>query len=220
MLRTLFRDPLVSRPLRRAIKRMEDDLLFDELPILKVRRASAPFFEESPRVLMDSMSRRVANVMDKMQEDLETLDSWISGEETRRAGRAENQCAVRRTESGGLQLALDVADFRPEDLKIKLEDDNLIIEANNEQSSENSYQKSHFKRWFKLPDGCDQEQIRSKLTGDGRLLVDLPSAKPIEDKAREIPIEVEKKRTEAIQDKQQQNGGNQSQDKENSSLKK
>lgn len=216
MLRTLFRDPLVSRPLRRAIKRMEDDLFFDELPVVKVRRTQ-PLYDESPAVLMDSMSRQVANAMNKMQEDLEILDNWLNDDRwdgLAKRVRSGDNCAVRRTESGGLQLALDVADYKPEDLKIKLEDDNLVIEANNEQSSENSYQKSHFKRWFKLPDGCDPDSIRSRLTSDGRLLVDLPNPKPIENNTKEIPIQVE--RREAVTN----GSGTPEPDKENTSKSK
>lgn len=174
---------------------MEDDLFYDDLPITKVRRIYRPLFDDSPAVLMDSMSRQMANAMNRMQEDLEVLDDLLHDDKSeslrKRIGNGDS--VVRRTESGGLQLALDVADFKPEDLKIKLEDDNLVIEANNEQSSENHYKKSHFKRWFKLPDGCDSDSIRSKLTSDGQLLVDLPNPKPIENNAREIPIQVERR---------------------------
>lgn len=155
---------------------------------------------ESPAVIMDDMNRQMNAALERMQEfadDLEALDSLVGrfdsrDNRTQRRRRGPVEMQVSRTESGGLQLALDVGDFKPEDLKIKLLEDNLIVEASNESSGEDSYRKSHFKRWFKLPEDCKVDEIRSKLTSDNRLLIELPSNKPDEQQARTIPIEMEK----------------------------
>lgn len=145
---------------------------------------------------MDAMNRQMDMAMNRMQEfadDLEALDSLVGrfdeGEPTSK--RRRNDTVVKRTESGGLQLALDVTDYKPEDLKIKLVDDNLVVEAVQETSGEDSYSRSHFKRWFKLPEGCKSEDIRSKLTRDNQLVIELPSRKPLEQKGHNIPIEME-----------------------------
>jgi len=208
------------RPLSRAIRRLEDDLLFEEWPLRKVRRTLPAY--ESPVSVMEDMSRQMINQMNRMQdlfEEIEALDeitSRLEGDRAKRSSRSDI-AEVRRTETGGLQLALDVADYKPEDLKIRLVDDNLVIEAESESSGKDSYKKSHFKRWFKIPEDCKVEEIRSKVTQDNELLIDLPLNKPIQSNERSIPIEVEKKK--AIEDQQKgqehanadkQTGGNQS----------
>lgn len=189
MLRSLLRDPLVARPLSRAVRRFNDDF-FDEWPVRKVRR-TYPDYYESPAAIMDDISRQMVNTMNRMQEmvaDIDTLDEIAH----RLDGRGRGEAVVRRTESGDLQLALDVTDFKPEDLKIKLVDDNLVIEAESEKSGKDSYRRNHFKRWFKVPEDCKLEEIKSKLTEDNRLLIDLPLTNQIPNNERTIPIETSK----------------------------
>ena len=199
MLRTLLRDPLVTRglvirPLSRALRRFDDDFWPESRPTKRITRWDD---YESPAVqLMEDMNRHMALAVSKMQEfaeDLDAIDSIVgrfnnNGPKRRNRGEA----VLRRTESGGLQLALDVGGFKPEDLKIKLVDDNLVIEAMSESSGEDSYNRNQFKRWFKLPEDCKLDEIRSKLTEDHKLLIDLPSSKPVESNTRTIPIEMEK----------------------------
>ena len=195
LLRTLLRDPLVTRPLSRAIRRFDNNLWVDDWPVARVRRL-APATYESSLGLMEDMSRQMANTMNRMQEmmeDMETLDDWASRLEPPAKRPRDVDATVKRTESGGLQLTLDMADYKPEDLKIKLVDDHLVIEADSEQAGEDSYKRSHFKRWFKVPEDCKLEEIRSKLTEDSKLLIDLPMNKPIESKEKTIPIEVERR---------------------------
>lgn len=191
ILRSLLRDPLVIRPLSRAVKRLDDDWWLDEWPSRKVRRTS-PLYD-SPMGLMEDISRQMASAVNRMQELVDDIDTLEELAAVGRRGAGDGGAVVRRTESGGLQLALDVADFKPDDLKIKLVDDNLVIEAESETSGKDSYRRSHFKRWFKVPEDCKVDEIKSKLTDDNRLLIDLPLTKPIKSNERSIPIEVEKK---------------------------
>lgn len=203
ILRSLFRDPKLARPLQRAVsRRFDDDFWLDDWPSHRVRRARSPSrYDNSPLALMEQMDRQMSAAMNQMQElahDLSSMDSLMTRYDpenwVRDSNRSSQDVVVRRTEDGGLQLALDVADFKPEDLKIKLVDDNhLVVEAVSETSGKDSYQKSHFKRWFRLPEDCKVEEIKSQLTEDKQLLVDLPTNKPLEaEKARTIPIEMAK----------------------------
>jgi len=194
LLRSLLRDPKVTRPLSRAVRRFDDDWL-DEWPSKRIRR-SAPGYD-SPIALVDDMNRQMVAAVQRMQEfaeDLEALDSVFDRVDkpsrSQAVRRRRDDAVLRRTEEGSLQLALDVAEYRPEDLKIKLVDDNLIIEAISESSGKDSYRRNQFKRWFKLPEDCKVDEIRSRLTEDHKLLIDLPTSEPLEDKARTIPIEM------------------------------
>ena len=101
---------------------------------------------------------------------------------------------THRTEDGTLQLAFDVAQYKPEEINVKLCDDNLVVEARTESSESDSYHKAEFKRWIKLPQDVKHEAIKSTLTPDNKLLVEVPCNKPIQaDRSRQIPIEVQKK---------------------------
>lgn len=116
---------------------------------------------------------------------------------------------THRTEDGNLQVAVDVSQYKPEEINVKVCDDNLVVEAKTESSENDSYHKSEFKRWIKLPADVKQEAIKSTLTPDGKLLVEVPMNKPIADsRSRSIPIEVQK---EAIEGKQQQQNSTQQQ---------
>lgn len=195
LLRSLMRD---TRPVTRLMRRLEDELL-DDWPAKRVRR-SLPAYE--PMSVIDDMNRQMASTLSRMQEfveDMEALDEMANRLEGKR--QMEPEALVKRTESGGLQLALDMAGYKPEDLKIKLVDDHLVVEAQNETSGEDSYRKSHFKRWFRLPEDVKVEDIKSKLTSSKKLLIDLPLNTPIENNdARTIPIEVESAKQQAIEE--------------------
>lgn len=193
-----MRDPLVTRPLSRALaRRFDDDLWLDDWPSKKVRRIGG---YDSPVSIIDDVNRQMVAAMNRMHdfaEDLDAMDSLVSrlDKDSRSKGnkRRREDAILKRTESGGLQLALDVSDFKPEDIKIKLQDDNLLVEGITEHSGQDSYRRNHFKRWFKLPEDCKLEEIKSRLTEDNHLLIDLPTSKPIESRTtRTIPIEMDK----------------------------
>lgn len=191
ILRSLLRDPYVTRPLARAVRRYDDDYWLDEWQ--PRQRRVAPGYD-SAAMLLDAMNRQMDAAVNSVQDfahDLEAMDAFVGQLDGPRNRRA-NDTSVKRTESGGLQLALDVADFKPEDLKIQLLDGHLVVEAVRESSAENSYSRNHFKRWFKLPEDCKLEDIKSKLTRDNKLVIDLPSKRPLEHKGQNIPIEMEK----------------------------
>lgn len=201
LVRSLIRNPLNARQAPRALRRLEDDIWFRDLRPVKRSRRYDPFYDLSPSSLIEQMDNQMAAAVNQINElandisQMENLlsryddDNWVSRKQ------AVGSCTVKRTESGGIQLTLDVGEFKPDDLKIRVVDDsNLVIEAVRESSGEDSYQKSHFKRWFKLPDECKVDAIKSRLTEDGHLEIDLPPIKPLkEQNARTIPIEMAKK---------------------------
>lgn len=177
----------------RALRRLENDWFYDDWPVAKRRHY------ESPYSVMEDMSRQMASTMNQMQDwvsDLETLSEIATKmDETRPRSRLfQDEAVIKRTENGNLQLALDVSSYKPEDLKIMLVDDNLVVEANSETSGKDSYQKNHFKRWFRVPEDCKLDEIKSKITEDNKLLIDLPLEKPIPSNERSIPIHVEAKK--------------------------
>jgi HSP20 family molecular chaperone IbpA len=112
-----------------------------------------------------------------------------------------------RSEDGTLQVALDVSQFKPEEVNVKLCDDNLVIEAKTESSENDSYHKAEFKRWLKLPQDVKHEAIKSTMTADKKLVIEVPCHKPIQaERSRNIPIDVQKP---AVEGDKAQNGAQQ-----------
>lgn len=205
ILRSLMRDPMLARSASRPLRPYED-LLLDAWPYRRAR--SHPYYEAD---LVDNMNRHMTAALGRMQdfaEDLQALDSLVNRIETEdpASRKPRGEVLLKRTENGNLQISLDVADFKPEDLKIQLVDDNLVIEAVSESSGEDSFRRNHFKRWFKLPEDCKVDEIKSKLTADNKLLIDLPGVKPVEQKSRNIPIEMVKPQEDAKKDQVEGSG--------------
>ncbi|XP_018571625.1 protein lethal(2)essential for life-like [Anoplophora glabripennis] len=88
------------------------------------------------------------------------------------------------------QANLDVQQFRPDEISVKLAGDNTItIEGKHEEKQdEHGYISRHFIRKYTLPKDADTSRIESKLSSDGVLTVSAPiDVKEIDHK--EIPIQ-------------------------------
>jgi len=196
----LLRDPLVRELLLADYER---------------DRLARPYQLRQPvrvhRVLNDSwpMSSFDHALMD-LQNVMETVNDAI-GQYQSSFGRdlASGGMKTNRTENGNLQLAIDVSQFKPEEINVKLCDDNLVVEAKTESSENDNYHKAEFKRWIKLPSDVKHEAIKSTMTPDKKLMIEVPVNKPIaESRSRSIPIEVQK---QAVEDKKKEGSGDQQQ---------
>lgn len=95
------------------------------------------------------------------------------------------------TTKDNFQASVDVQQFKPEEITVKLTGDNVItIEGKHEErQDEHGYISRHFIRKYTLPEEFDAEKLQSKLTSDGVLNITAP--KKLEGKQvpfREIPI--------------------------------
>lgn len=136
--------------------------------------------------VMDNVNEAIGQYQTNLLKDLET-----GGMKTTRA------------EDGTLQMAIDVGQYKPEEINVRLCDDNLVVEAKTESSQNDSYHKSEFKRWLKLPQDVKHEAIKSTLTADKKLLIEVPCHKPIQsERSRNIPIDVQKPKPAVEEDKQ------------------
>lgn len=148
------------------------------------------------RVLNDGWP--LANSFDHALNDLQTVMDNVNDA----IGQYQNSLTkdlstggmkTTRTEDGNFQVAMDVAQFKPEEVSVKLCDDNLVVEAKTESSQDDSYHKAELKRWIKLPSDVKQEAIKSTITPDNKLLIQVPMNKPIADsRSRNIPIDIQR----------------------------
>ncbi|PIO57306.1 Hsp20/alpha crystallin family protein [Teladorsagia circumcincta] len=87
-----------------------------------------------------------------------------------------------------LAISLDVSKFKPDELKVNIDGRTLTIEGKQEITEGSNYTSRSFLRRRTLPDGVDVNQIRSTLTENGQLAIEVPKPKPAVT-ARTIPIQ-------------------------------
>uniref|UniRef100_D3TN88 Alpha crystallin n=1 Tax=Glossina morsitans morsitans TaxID=37546 RepID=D3TN88_GLOMM len=91
----------------------------------------------------------------------------------------------------GFQVCMDVQQFKPNELVVKVADNCIIVEGKHEERQDDHGSISrHFVRRYTLPKGYDPNKVQSTLSSDGVLTVNVP--KPaIEDKSNERVIQIQ-----------------------------
>lgn len=83
----------------------------------------------------------------------------------------------------GFQVSMDVKDFKPNELNVKVVDNNVMIEAKHEErADDHGYISRHFVRRYTIPKGYDSQKVVSMLSSDGVLTIRIPNP-AIEDKS-------------------------------------
>lgn len=99
---------------------------------------------------------------------------------------------VQKLDENGFQFKIDVQQFKPEEINIKLDDNVVTVEGKHEERSDaHGTIERHFVRKFALPKGhVKLEELKSSMSSDGVLTITAPKVpQAIENKTRVIPIE-------------------------------
>ncbi|XP_044252946.1 heat shock protein 27-like [Tribolium madens] len=85
------------------------------------------------------------------------------------------------------ELNLNVRDFKPEELSVKITEDNfLVVEGKHgEKKDKDGSISRHFIRKCAIPSGFDVGKVQSRLYSDGILVV---SVSRVDVKSRKIPV--------------------------------
>ncbi|XP_014261340.1 alpha-crystallin B chain-like [Cimex lectularius] len=87
------------------------------------------------------------------------------------------------------KVNLDVQQFKPEELKVKVENDMIVVDAKHEErSDEHGFISRQFTRKYKIPKDVDLNGLKSNLSSDGVLTLQAPKLVTKESMGREIPI--------------------------------
>ena len=116
--------------------------------------------------------------------------------------REEDESSPTEKESPAAQTKyfekMNLKGFEPSDIKVKVEGQNVIVEAKKEVTEEQNgvYSRSlrEVRRTLNLPENVDKENIKSAFTIDGTLEIEAPLLKPIENEPSEkmeVPIDIE-----------------------------
>uniref|UniRef100_A0A1L8EFM6 Putative heat shock protein 23 n=1 Tax=Haematobia irritans TaxID=7368 RepID=A0A1L8EFM6_HAEIR len=91
----------------------------------------------------------------------------------------------------GFQVCLDVTQFKPNELTVKVVDNCVIVEGKHEErEDQHGYIQRHFVRRYVLPKDYDAEKVASTLSSDGVLTVSVPKPQ-IKDKSNERVIQIQ-----------------------------
>ena len=131
-------------------------------------------------------------------------DGYLSIEATKRVVKsAENDFAVGGFETRAGEVAriddkkfsvlLDVTNFKPEEIKVKVVGNELSVSAKHESETEGHFTSRQFNRHFVLPKDVDMSSVMSRLTDEGKLLVEAERKALPPPQERFISIEKDKK---------------------------
>jgi len=114
--------------------------------------------------------------------------------------KEESGTSTVRTDKDKFQIVLDVQQFKPEEINIKVVDKFVIIEAKHEEKKdEHGWISRQFMRKYMIPEHCDIEQLTSNLS-DGILTVIVPRKDKM-NQQNERSIKTEQTGKPAIQEK-------------------
>jgi HSP20 family molecular chaperone IbpA len=89
-----------------------------------------------------------------------------------------------------LQMSIEMKNYKPEEIKVSVKDNELIVKGERQIKDENRSERIFFFKSTTLPPGTQTEQLRSYFTDDGQLKIEAPY---VEQKEETKPIENQKK---------------------------
>ncbi|XP_034938248.1 protein lethal(2)essential for life-like [Chelonus insularis] len=106
------------------------------------------------------------------------------------ARRSTGGVSTLQADKNKFQVSLDVQQFAPEEINVKVSGRHVIVEGKHEEKQdEHGFISRQFVRRYMIPEQCDIDQVESHLSSDGVLTIMAPKKKALEDKSeRSIPI--------------------------------
>ncbi|XP_044272433.1 protein lethal(2)essential for life-like [Tribolium madens] len=103
------------------------------------------------------------------------------------------------------QACLDVQQFKPEEIAVKVSDNMVTVEGKHEEKQdEHGFISRHFVRRYLLPKGHDASQVESKLSSDGVLTITAPRVGAEKEEHRSIPIVQTGQPSKAVEQKKEE----------------
>uniref|UniRef100_A0A6V7KX60 SHSP domain-containing protein n=1 Tax=Bracon brevicornis TaxID=1563983 RepID=A0A6V7KX60_9HYME len=99
--------------------------------------------------------------------------------------------SVVKPDKDAFHVSLDVQQFAPEEITVKVVDRTVTIEGkHDEKQDEHGWISRQFSRRYLIPEQCDIDQVQSKLSSDGVLSIIVPRKEvPKVEGEKTIPIQ-------------------------------
>ena len=129
-----------------------------------------------------------SRAIDEMIGEMQRLERgfnpyWKNADDTLFTGNNVSEVINDKTK---FAVSLDVSQFKPEELKVKIEGQTVTIEGNQELHGADGFAQRSFIRKWTLPEDVDVSSVQSSLTEKGHLSIEAP--KKGQPSARSIPI--------------------------------
>jgi HSP20 family molecular chaperone IbpA len=89
-----------------------------------------------------------------------------------------------------LEMTVGMKNYRPEEIKVSVKNNELIVKGEHRHKDENRSERSFFFKSTMLPPGTQVDQLQSHLNDDGQLKIEVPF---IEQKEQQKSIDNQKK---------------------------
>ncbi|CAF3084364.1 unnamed protein product [Rotaria socialis] len=89
-----------------------------------------------------------------------------------------------------LEMSIEMKNYKPDEIKVSVKNNELLVKGERRHANDNSFERSFFFKSTTLPPGTQVEQLKSQLTDDGQLKI-------------EVPYVEQKQPTKSIQQQQQ-----------------
>lgn len=117
--------------------------------------------------------------------------------------RDEGGTSTVQANKDKFQVILDVQQFKPEEIDVKVVDKCVVVEAKHEEKKdEHGWISRQFVRKYLIPEQCEIDQVTSTLSSDGVLTITAPRKEKQEDVA-ERTIKIQQTGKPAIQEKEE-----------------
>lgn len=73
-----------------------------------------------------------------------------------------------------LEMTANMKNYRPEDIKVSIKDNQLIVQGEHKHKDENRSERSYFYKSTTLPPGTQVDQLKSQMMEDGQLKIEAP----------------------------------------------
>lgn len=108
-----------------------------------------------------------------------------------RVANSERQASRVEYDNQKFSVTLDVSQYRPEDIEVKVKDNKLTVKAEHKEGTpETGYVQREYFRQYTLPEDVDIRQVRSYLSESGMLTLDAPRLQLVDAGERVIPIQM------------------------------
>lgn len=158
-----------------------------------------------PDQLLDPMVQeeflRMPNIEKRMMRPLLYYRPWA--ELMRRGKNVDDGTSTVKADKDKFQVVLDVKQFKPDEINVKIADKYVVVEAKHEeQKDEHGWISRQFIRKYMIPEQCDIDQVSSSLSSDGVLSIIAPRKDQIIKEKNERTIKIEQTGKPAILEKQ------------------
>ena len=119
----------------------------------------------------------------------------VEGKPTQKNKEAKGGASLEKSshehteDADSFKVSFDVSKFNPEEITVRTEDGELVVEGKQELKSEDGYSTRHFVRSYSLPRNIDRDSFKSRLSKDGLLSIEAKKLQQSEPTDNFIKIE-------------------------------